>query len=60
MANVASKEPVADEASEVEALYDHATTDFDFDFSRVQIPKGPIGEDEAEALADQLYAAMSR
>ena len=31
-----------------------------FDFSKVEILKGPIGEDEAEALADQLYAAMSR
>ena len=60
MAIVPSDEPAADEASEVEALYDHATTDFDFDFSHVEIPKGPIGEDEAEALADQLYAAMSR
>lgn len=50
----------ADDGSELEAMYDRPLKDFSFDFSDVEIPKGPIGEEEAEALADQLYAAMSR
>lgn len=35
-------------------------SDFSLDLSDVHIPSGKISEVEAEALADQLYAAMTR
>lgn len=39
---------------------EHQVSDFNLDLSDVHIPTGEISEVEAEALADQLYAAMTR
>ncbi|HJU08340.1 MAG TPA: type IV secretory system conjugative DNA transfer family protein [Rhodanobacteraceae bacterium] len=39
---------------------ERSLSDFNLDLSDVQIPTGEITEAEAEALADQLYAAMTR
>jgi type IV secretion system protein VirD4 len=47
-------------AGELETLHNRSLSEFSFDFSDVAIPKGDITEAEAEALADQLYAAMTR
>lgn len=48
------------EMGDLETLYDRPMSDFSLDFSDVVIPSGELSEDEAEALADQLYAAMTR
>lgn len=53
-------EPDGGDPGEVEALYEKPLSPFKLDFSDVEIPKGPISEDEAEDLADKLYAAMTR
>lgn len=41
-------------------LYERPLSDFALDLSDITIPSGEISEAEAEALADQLYAAMTR
>lgn len=48
------------EAGEVEAIYEKPFSHFKLDFSDVEIPKGPISEDEAEDLADKFYTALTR
>lgn len=48
------------EAGEVDALYAKPFSDFKLDFSDVEIPKGPISEDEAEDLADRFYASLTK
>ena len=47
-----------DDDAAVSHTYD--TSDFNLDFSDVVVPRGDITEDEAVALADELYAAMTR
>lgn len=51
---------VAVDVSDVETLYDRPASDFNLDFSDVEIPKGELSETEAEELADQLYASLIR
>lgn len=48
------------EAGEVEISYEKPFSDFKLDFSDVEVPKGPISEDEAEDLADRFYASLTR
>jgi type IV secretion system protein VirD4 len=48
------------EAGEVEALYEKPFSHFKLDFSDVEIPKGPISENEAEDLADKFYASLTK
>jgi type IV secretion system protein VirD4 len=47
-------------AGDVETLHNRPLSDFSLDFSDIEVPRGDISEAEAEALADQLYAAMVR
>lgn len=48
------------EAADLDTLYDRPLSDFSLDLSDVAIPGGELSQVEAEALADQLYAAMTR
>ncbi len=47
-------------ADDLETLHNRPLSEFSLDFSDVEIPRGNISETEAEALADQLYFAMTR
>ena len=59
-APILSADPEGGEAGEIEASHEKPFSDFRLDFTNVEIPNGPISEDEAEDLADKLYAAMTR
>lgn len=59
-APILSADPHGGEAGEVEPLYEMPFSRFKLDFSDVEIPKGPISEDEAEDLADRFYASLTK
>ncbi|WP_164931769.1 type IV secretory system conjugative DNA transfer family protein [Dyella sp. M7H15-1] len=58
-------EPHADgtrpvEVGDLETLYDRPMSDFSLNFSDVDIPSGKLTDDKAKALADRLYATITR
>lgn len=50
----------ASDDDDADVSHTYNASDFNLDFSDVVVPRGDITEDEAVALADELYAAMTR